>query len=371
MSSVAPAFPRASALIEQGISDGLHLGAQCSVSIDGQIADCEAFGEARPGHSMTTETIQCWLSSVKPVTAVAVLQLVQEGEWAMDQRIAALIPEFAAGGKEGITLRHLLTHTGGFRTGDALEWRDESWEAALARVCAAPLESGWSPGQRAGYHVEGSWYILGELLSRLTGQPFQQAIHERVFAPLDIRRGWIGMPEAVIERERPRIGGLWVAKADGCAPHPFADTEAGFRHVRPGSNGRGPIRELRRFYEDLLAGWLRDESRLLSRDMIRAMTSRQREGLVDETFRHRMDWGWGFALDNKRYGADTVPYGFGRHSSDTTFGHGGAQSSVAMADPDHALVIALAFNGMPGEPRHHRRLRTVLSALYEDLGLAG
>jgi len=82
-----------------------------------------------------------------------------------------------------------------------------------------------------------------------------------------------------------------------------------------------------------------------------------------------MDWGLGFILNSSLYGADTVPYSFGRHASPRTFGHGGAQSSVAFADPEHGLAVALLFNGMPGEARHHVRVREVLSALYEDLGL--
>jgi CubicO group peptidase (beta-lactamase class C family) len=70
-----------------------------------------------------------------------------------------------------------------------------------------------------------------------------------------------------------------------------------------------------------------------------------------------------------RYGADTVPNGYRQYSSPRTFGHGGSQSSVAFADPDRKLVVAVVFNGMPGEARHDARMRAFLAALYKDLGL--
>ena len=99
------------------------------------------------------------------------------------------------------------------------------------------------------------------------------------------------------------------------------------------------------------------------------MTARHRVGMYDQTFRHVVDFGLGFIVNSAMYGVDTVPYGYGPHASPRAFGHSGAQSSVGMADPEHGLVIAVAFNGMPGEARHHARIREVLAAIYEDLGL--
>ena len=98
---------------------------------------------------------------------------------------------------------------------------------------------------------------------------------------------------------------------------------------------------------------------------------RFRFGMFDETFRHVMDWGLGFIVDSKRYGPETVPYGFGPHASSRTFGHGGAESSIGFADPEAGLVVAWVANGMPGEARHNRRNRAINAAIYEDLGLIG
>ena len=103
---------------------------------------------------------------------------------------------------------------------------------------------------------------------------------------------------------------------------------------------------------------------------MRELTARQRIGLFDHTFQHTLDLGLGFIVDSNRHGAGTVPYGYGRHASEATFGHSGSQSSCAFADPEHQLVVAWHCNGQPGEPRHQKRAREINSMIYEELGLA-
>src|SRR4051794_1428427 len=98
-------------ILQRGIDEGLHLGAQIFVSLNDQIVLDDAVGQARFGVPMTRDSINWWLSAVKPVTAVAIAQLWERGNLALDNRVGAHIPEFARGGKEAITIRHLLTHT--------------------------------------------------------------------------------------------------------------------------------------------------------------------------------------------------------------------------------------------------------------------
>ena len=139
----------------------------------------------------------------------------------------------------------------------------------------------------------------------------------------------------------------------------------------PGANTRGPIRELGWFYEALLNGLRGEPGKLLSRQSLTLLTKRHREGLFDETLRHKVDFGLGVILNSNRYGAETVPYGFGRFCSEDTFGHGGAQSSIGFADLQNELVVAWAANVRAGEGQHQKRNREINSAIYEDLGLSG
>lgn len=366
-------LPQTCSVIEQGMISGDHAGAQLYVSRGGSPVAEVALGDSRPGMPMTTDSIVLWLSSTKPIGAAAVLQLREQGLLELDDPVARHIPEFAAHGKEAVTIRHLLTHTCGFRWVD-IGWPENDWNTIIALLCDAHLEKDWTPGQKAGYHPFTSWCILGELVGRVDGRKFSQYVRDEIFEPLGMADSWIGMPVEQYRRYGERIGLLsdtfaQTKAASEPAFHRFS-SERGATDCIPGGNGHGPVRELGSFYEMLLAGGEVGGMQVLSRDSVAMMTSRQRVGMFDETFKHVMDWGLGVIIDSKQYETRPIPYCYGPHASPETFGHGGSQSSVGFADPAHGLVVAVVFNGTPGEPRHQRRLQQFCTALYQDLGLA-
>lgn len=365
------AFPRLHAVLEEGRAQGHHLGAQAFVRHRGEVRLDAGWGEAAAGTPMGPDTLVTWLSCSKPVAAAGILKLMDVGRLALDQRIAELVPEFGQGGKEGLTLLHLLTHTCGFRSADSM-WNRLSWQEQVARACAAPLEAGWVPGETAGYQLSASWVILGEIAERLTGTPFAEWIRGEIFVPLGMKDCWFAAPPEIYRAyaEAGRIGFLHNTAEGRREPHRFWDTEEGYGRCWPGSSGHGPMRELARLYEMLAGGGSREGVRVLRPQTAALMTRRWREGKFDLTFQHKVDWGLGIIVDSNRYGANTVPYGFGPHSSDRTFGHGGAQSSCSFHDPERELTVAWQANGMPGEMVHRRRARAINAAIYEDLGLA-
>ncbi len=362
---------RTRATISRGIAEGLHTGCQLFATIAGRTVADLALGDRReatigePALPMVPETIVLWLSSTKPVVATAVLQLVEAGKLALDRPVADWLPKFAVEGKEAITIRHLLTHTGGFRHVH-IGWPESSWEEIIVRICAARLERDWVVGQKAGYHPFTSWYILGELVRIASGQPLPEYVRSRILKPLGMVDSWIGMPREQYRAYGDRMAKLIDTERPQHPPFRYAN-EQGATDCIPGGNGVGPMRELVAFYEMLLGGGERNAVRVLEAETVRQMTSRQREGMFDVTFKTTVDWGLGVILDSKRYGVENVPYGYGRYASDGTFGHGGSQSSVGFADPAHGLAVGCYFNGMPGEAAHQTRMRAVLDALYEDL----
>jgi len=332
------------------------------------IADA-GWGETVDGVPVTADSVMLWLSSTKPIGAAAILQLRERGLVDLDDPVARHIPEFVQQGKCCVTIRHLLTHTGGFRYVD-IGWPEATWEEIIARIGWARLERDWVPGERAGYHPFTSWYILGEIIRRVDSRPYQQYVREAIFEPLAMNDSWIGMPPEVFRAYGNRRGTLWHMDKSPPELHRYS-SERGATECVPGGNGHGPMRELARFYHMLSRGGTFEGARILSSESVQLMTSRQRTEMFDETFRHKMDWGLGLIIDSKHYGVAGVPYGYGRYASPNTFGHGGAQSSVGFCDPDHGLVVAIVFNGLPGEAKHNARIRAVLTALYEDLRLAG
>jgi CubicO group peptidase (beta-lactamase class C family) len=371
-------LPRTRRVLERGIAGGLHSGAQVYVSRrdpgSGERSSVELIlGERAPGEPMTADTLMLWLSSTKPVAAVALAQLWERGLLELDDPIARHVPEFAARGKDGITLRHALTHTGGFRL-LSFGWPQASWEEIIDNICRARPEPRWEPGTRAGYHMSSSWFILGEVVRRVDGRHFRHYVRQEIFEPLGMDDSWVGMPRARFAAYGRRIGRMYGTEAAAAGDGPVVPRgwhrEPHVVGCSPGGNGYGPIRELGRFYEMLLSRGRLDGARILTPQSVEALTATHRVGMIDRTFRRKLDWGLGFIINSRHYGEDLVPYGYGHHASRRTFGHSGFQSSTGFADPVHGLVVAAAVNGNPGEPRHTERFCAITEAIYEDLGLA-
>jgi CubicO group peptidase (beta-lactamase class C family) len=358
-------FPRTLRALEEGRAQGWHLGAQVYIRARDRAPVDWAWGERRPGEAMTTDTLMLWLSAGKPLTALAIAQQWEAGRVDLDAPVTEHIPEFGAEGKGAITPRHLLTHTGGLRTAENLA-EALPWDQTIQAICHAPLEPNWQPGVSAAYNPHASWFVLAEIVRRVDGRAFAHYVREEILLPLGLADSWLGMPPVEYQRYGPRIGTTYRAFPGPPVPHPTWDSESACSQCRPGSNARGPISQLGRLYEALLAGG----GGIVKPDTAREFTRPWRTGVYDQTFRHVIDMGLGFILNSRRHGPDTVPYGYGPCASEGTFGHSGSQCACAFADPERGLVVAWAFNGLPGEPRHQRRQRAMNAAICEDLGLA-
>ncbi len=358
---------RALELLRAGIDDGLHLGGQLALSRAGERLIDEAFGEARPGEPMERGHLVAWLSAGKPLTAVAIAQLWERELLDADDPVARHLPEFAAHGKERITLRHLLTHTAGIRMLE-VGWPERPWEEIVARICSARPEPRWEPGRKAGYHRESSWFLLGEIVRRLDGRPLERYVREELCEPLGMDDCWLGMPGERFAAYGERLAPAFDTERRPPAAHPW-DDERHLTRCSPASGARGPAGQLLSLYEMLLGRGRHAGRRFLAPATVDALTSHQRVGMFDHTFRAVLDWGFGFVLNSAHYGDPDAPYGYGERASPRAFGHSGFRSIVAFADPEHGLAVALAVNGTPSEEAHRRRFHEVLTALYGDLGL--
>lgn len=342
------------ALLQAQIDAGLHLGARLYISQSSKIIVDLSVGQATPNVPMTHQTRMLWMSAGKPILAVALMQQVERGNLSLDDLVARHIPEFGVKGKETILIRHLLNHTGGFRLADKVA--TDHWEQAIAEISAVPLEPNWNVGVTGGYHVSGSWMILGELIQRVDRRDISTYIEEEIFSVCGMENCSLGITELDDSFSPMSL------TEDPLAPilHPLYSDLNQLKQKRLGSNLIGPAHALGKFYEDLLS----PSSKLLKPPSLRLMTQRQRKGVVDKTFKHIIDFGFGFALNSAHYGTQPVPYGFGDYASVASFGHGGNQSSVAFADPEKQLVFVYITNGMPGEKAHQNRMRDVMNGYY-------
>lgn len=375
MNTISQHLPRTFDIIQQGIAACWHLGVQMFVSVTGQTIVDDAVGEVKLGESLTNSHLMWWLSSGKPLTAVAVLMLVDRGAIALDDRVSHYMPEFAQNGKESITLRHLLTHTAGLQpvpTG----WPRASWDDSIDRICRAKIRQGGIAGESPGYDPARTWFLLGEVIRQIDGRTVDTFVREELCEPLGISDCWMAMTPERHAHFRNRIAPMYVREVsretESGAGRPTLrmtedHAEAVCTRPAPGGSLRGPVRELGRFYQMLLQEGTHNGVQFLRPQTVQLMTSRQRRGQFDTTFQHIVDFGLGVLVDSNEYGSETVPYGFGRHCSASTFGHGGAESSIGFCDPVHQLVVAWASNGRPGESTHQVRNREINSAIYEDL----
>jgi CubicO group peptidase (beta-lactamase class C family) len=292
-----------------------------------------------------------------------VLQLWEQGRLGLDERIGTYLPGWGAG-KEHCTLRHVLTHTGGFPMwGDPVYDRDLSFAESLAATAATPAQ--WEPGTVAAYHAASGWRVLGGVVEAVDGRPIDRYLEEEVLGPVGMGSTSLGIPLAVQDVLGERIVPVvWTGHQ-----LPTRDPDGGIRMVpykidkwhnepwhiakiEPGGGMRGPARELGRFYEALLG----TSPALLEPRTVEVMTAIHRYGMKDRTF--GLDIPWGLGVQRQFTG------GPGRRA----FGHGGMASSRGLADPDLGLVMVVVANGLAGFLDAEQRNLEITDAVYSALG---
>ena len=289
-----------------------------------------AIGEASPGQPMTDDAIALWMSSGKPITAAAILQLVEQGEIDLEDSVAHYLPLFAAHGKSYITVRHLLTHTAGIRTA-RFKFPQDDWDAIIAAICDAQPE--WEAGEEGGYHTQTTWFLSAKLFTSSTAERSTStsardlhatgheclARYARQCLPrLRTGRPLLDMPNTATGEPKP-------------APMTSFDWST---RPRPGGNCMGPISQLVTFYEMLLNGGERNGTGSSKRHR-RTHDHPPAADMLDHTFKQTVDWESGIdQLCPPRGGRCMAPHSLWlRPTCFRSFGHGGAQSSIALPTP--------------------------------------
>ncbi|WP_328476005.1 beta-lactamase family protein [Actinoplanes sp. NBC_00393] len=133
-----------------------------------------------------TDTLWDLASISKLFTTIVVLQQAEAGRIDLDAPVASSVPEFAAGGKAGVTVRHLLTHTSGLPAFAPFYSRYPTPEQRFAAALATPVNAGTTPGRQYVYSDIGL-IALGVLVERVTGKPLADAVRDGVTGPLRMR----------------------------------------------------------------------------------------------------------------------------------------------------------------------------------------
>jgi len=349
-------------LLEEQRAAGWHLGAQLYVSLAGEVLLDTAMGESAPGRELKTDDLMLWYSSGKPWTTVALLRLWEQGRLGLDDLVADYVDNWGDG-KERATIRHVLTHTGGFpMPGDRTYDADITWDEAVAATAAAPAM--WEPGTKAGYHPASGWRVLGAILERVDGRRIDRYLREEIAEPLGLLDCHLGIPLELQREYGERIVPVhWtghrmpgiVDSALQMVPYRIDEMHNEPWHVakvEPGGGMRGPARQLGRFYESLLGFG----PPLLEPRTVEVMSAVHRWGVKDATFATKIPWGLGVQVD------------FSGGTGWRAFGHGGMASSRGLADPECGLVLVVVANGLAGYFDAEARVSSITDAVYRALG---
>jgi CubicO group peptidase (beta-lactamase class C family) len=378
---VTPGFEGVAEAFLHNFAEHGDVGAACCVHVGGEpvvdvwagVADVEA------DRRWARDTIVITFSATKGVTAVAANQLIERGELDPAEPVARYWPEFAANGKEHVTVEWVLAHRAGLAALDVPDLTVDdlvAWDPVVEAIAAQ--EPNWEPGTAHGYHARTYGWIVGELIRRITGKMPGEYIAAEIAGPLDLDFV-VGVPEP----DDARIARLYPARSDD--PELAAAVEAfladqstllgrvmsgpsglfayderwntrAFRLAQmPSSNGHGDARSLSRMYAACIGEV--EGVRLLAPETVDEAI-RPRSTGTDCVVGQPLHFGLGFSL----------PPTLGPDPGPRSFGHAGAGGSLAFADPDRELSFAYVMNQMHfSVTEMDRRAQGLVAASYAAL----
>ncbi len=360
---------RLQAFMHTAIRSGDYLGAVTLIARNGRIVDWRTYGhrDLSRKRPMTRDSIFRIYSMTKTVTSVAVLILMEEGKFGLDDPIAMHLPEFAntqvlsAGTadapelrpiRQPLTIRHLLTHTSGIATRDAKNGEavkrfnriDLSTLPTLAAYSeyVASQALARDPGEVFTYDGV-QLVVLSRLIEIVSGMPFEEFLRQRIFRPLVMTDTGFSVPA----RDRARIvdmvtttsGGQLAITKSNDAIHPGES-------LNPYPSGAGGLystaADYVRFCQMLLNGGNLDGASILGRKTVELMMMNHLTHLdppVNE-FSNAEGFGLGgyVVLDVARRG---------RLGSVGQFGWSGAGSTYFTIDPREKLIAMLLMQHLP------------------------
>lgn len=336
------------ARLQKFVDDETLAGAVALVARPDRIVSLDAVGYANLAtrQPMRTDNLFWIASMTKPITAVAVMMLQDEGRLSVADPVEKFLPEFenmwVIVGKSDdqmtlkrpprkILLRDLLTHTSGL--GDVPSPRPDASLAELVMAYSQqPLH--FPPGSRWEYSNAGI-NTLGRIVEVVSGEPFADFLQRRIFKPLGMRNTAFHLSTGQVKRlaksYRPRKAGPGLEETGIFLLK--GDLTSRSRTSFPAGGLFSTAEDISRFYRMMLNSGRWNGRQLLSRSAVEQMT-RMQTGELKTGFVDGMSFGLGFAVVKQ-------PAGVTGMLSPGTFGHGGAYGTQSWADPEKRAVFVL------------------------------
>ncbi|WP_337104358.1 serine hydrolase domain-containing protein [Paenibacillus sp. YIM B09110] len=296
----------------------------------------EAQGGQEAGCDLLPESIRKVYSITKAVTTVAIHQLIDRGLLFLTQSVGSILPEMNTDKHKSITIFHLLTHTSGLR-GDPgfytepyslpwFEWAvremkeqgvDIGW---IRAVLSGPLQN--MPGKEWIYSTS-AFALLGEVIARVSGKPYDQYIHDEILAPLGMDRSFFDVPEE--HYDDVCCTNEW--EADNLYRPRKREDDA---PPRAGNGLFSNLTDLWRFGQMMLNGGELDGTRIVSKRAVELQTSNHLHGVQHN--------GWGSKQTDYKFGLGWSLEHYDLCSKGT-YSHEGFGHSGLFVDPAEELIF--------------------------------
>jgi len=332
-------------LAEKWVRDCIHPALVVLVARRGVIVLHEAHGRFGPGPDspiLTRDAIAPLASLTKPITATAVMQLVEDGAVGLNRPVQDYVPEFVGIGKEAVMVHHLLTHTSGLndevlrvhaakRTGNAAvplhqatrrptrqEYLEQGYDAPLSKPAGAEMS-----------YCDMHYALLDEIVSRCAGTSLAQFARQRIFGPLGMNDTDYVLPDSRAHR---------LVKRPPGAPFPYLDTHEYATSGRGQNGATSTALDMAIFGQMFLNRGTYGGEQVLSPATVTEMTRNQIPGVgttfLDGRYYPEASWAYGWGVR----GNGKWPYFDGSLNSASTFVHGGAGGAYLWVDPVNELV---------------------------------
>jgi CubicO group peptidase (beta-lactamase class C family) len=346
------------AAVERDIAADLYFGGVISVKRGGQPAYLKTFGYSSPAkdRKVAEDSVFSLFSVTKAFTNILIFQAIERGLVTLTTPVAKIIPEFAGGLRDRITVFHLLTHSAGLPT--MFEARPGMYIDRLAEVIAAicqvalPIEAA---GARVDYAPLFNHALLGETARRLDQKKrsYREILREDLFEPLGMKDTSMGVRRDLKSRHLiPEFRGNYPIQHLGhsnLGPNgAFEEEDAEMPWVGCVSTAS----DMMRFAEMLRGGGTLDGRRIVSRAMVERARTIWTGEKPNEFYANGIraaggiappaNIGLGFSVRGPQMGTSL----FGTLASPDTFGAHGAGTTIFWVDPERDISFVGLMTGL-------------------------
>jgi CubicO group peptidase (beta-lactamase class C family) len=369
--TVDPRFERVREAFAAALARGDDIGASFAATIDGEpVIDLwGGWADAERTRPWERDTIVNVYSTTKTMTALTALWLADQGVLKFEEKVAHYWPQFAAAGKQDVTVAQLMSHCAGLSGfAEPIAPNDlYDWDLVADRLAAqAPF---WAPGTAPGYHAVTQGFLVGEVVRRITGKSLGTVFADELAGPLgaDFHIGLDAAHDHRVADLVPPPGGASISAGpasdlmQNMASNPRIDpldtrTRAWRGAEIPAANGQGNARSVAAVQTLMANGGVAGGKRLLSEAGVRRALELQIEG-DDLVLGMPVRYGMGYGLPGP---ARPLP------NPNTVF-WGGYGGSLVVCDMDQRLCMAYAMNRMAATTMGDLRAGMLMAGVWGAL----